>query len=123
MTNIYYLGFLRPDQFATQPRPRRSKRRDQEFALVKKRGQERRVIVSTDGEVVAADIPLFEALIMARHAAIAVVFVHGRAEPTDIKAIRAWSVKSPLPECFRPHGKAPDPFQKYEQYLYAATNP
>jgi hypothetical protein len=53
-------------------------------------------VVSTYGEVLPTDIPLYEALIAFGYASIAVVFVIGCAEPWDIKAAKAFSAKYPL---------------------------
>ena len=54
-------------------------------------------MVSTYAEVRFADIPLYEALLVAGYEMIAVVFVIGCAEPADIKAAIAFSAKHPLP--------------------------
>jgi len=54
-------------------------------------------LVSTYAEVRFADIPLYEALLVAGYEMIAVVFVIGCAEPADIKAALAFSTKHPLP--------------------------
>ena len=97
MSCSFHFDFLRPDQFATPPRPGRSKKREKELETIKKPGQERRILVSTYGEVRLADVPLYEALLVAGYEMIAVVFVIGCAEPADIKAAIAFSAKHPLP--------------------------
>jgi hypothetical protein len=97
MSCSFHLDFLRPDQFATPPRPRRSKKREKELELIKERGQGRRVLVSNYAKVRHADVPLYEALLVAGYEMIAVVFVIGHAEPADIKAAVAFSAKHPLP--------------------------
>jgi hypothetical protein len=96
MSCSFHFDFLRPDQFATQPQLRRSKKREKELELIKKRGQQRRIVVSTYGEVLFADLPLYEALIVAGYGMIAVVFVIGCAKPGDIKAAKAFSAAHPL---------------------------
>lgn len=92
-----HLGYFFPEQFETKPRSRPSKRRDKELKTVKERGQERRIVVSIHGQVLSSDIPLYEALLLAGFAAIAVVIVVGCAERADIKAAKALSAKNPLP--------------------------
>ncbi len=92
-----YLDFFFPEEFNTKPRSRLSKTRDKELQAVKKRGQQRRIVVSVYGEVVPSDIPLYEALLVAGYAAIAVVVVVGSPESVDIKAAKALSAKYPLP--------------------------
>ena len=92
-----HLDYFFPEQFETKPRSRRSKTRDRELETIKKRGQQRRIVVSIYGEVLHADVPLYEALLVAGYAAIAVVVVVGCAEPVDIKAAKAFSAKYPLP--------------------------
>src|SRR5712664_3427527 len=57
-----YLDLLSVDEFTTKLRSGRSKKRDKELKSIRKRGQERRVLVSTYGEVLNSDIPLYEAL-------------------------------------------------------------
>ena len=92
-----HLDYLFPEQFGTKPRSRRSKIRDRELEIIKKYGQQRRIVVSIYGEVLHSDIPLYEALLVAGYAAIAVVVVVGCAEPADIKAAKAFSAKHELP--------------------------
>ena len=92
-----YLDFFFPEQFKTKPRSRLSKTRDKELETIKKRGQQRRIVVSIYGEVVPSDIPLYEALLVADYSAIAVVVVVGSPESVDIKAAKALSAKYPLP--------------------------
>jgi hypothetical protein len=92
-----HLDYFFPEQFETKPRSRRSKARDRELEAVKKHGQQRRVVVSIYGEVLHSDVPLYEALLLAGYAAIAVVVVVGCAEPVDIKAAKAFSAKYELP--------------------------
>jgi hypothetical protein len=97
MSCSYHISFYFPEQFATEPRTRPSKRRDRELKAVKRRGQQRRILISTYGEVYAPDMPLYEALLLARYPAIAVIVVVGCAEPADIRAAKAFSRKNPLP--------------------------
>jgi len=123
-----FFDFLLPHQFATKPRSGRSKKRDKELELVKMHGQQRRIVVSTYGEVLAADVPLYEALILAGYAAIAVVFVIGCAEPADIKAAKALSAKHPLPwvgedDKMPPGSEYAKAFQEFTSYLNGTQNP
>jgi hypothetical protein len=97
MPCFLYLDVFFPEQFKTNPRSRLSKARDKELETIKKRGQQRRVVVSVYGEVVRSDIPLYEALLAAGYAAIAVVVVVGSPESVDIKAAKALSARNPLP--------------------------
>ena len=126
MTCAFYFDFLLPHQFYPEPRSCRSIKRDKAFKLVKKRGQERRILVSPYGEVLASDIPLYEALIMAGYAAIAVVVVVGCAKPADIKAAKAFSAKHPL-TCIGDgvlHLGAgyPNAFREYAEYVNGTRN-
>jgi hypothetical protein len=126
MTCTVYFDFLLPHQFATEPRFCRSKKRDKEFELVKVRGQERRIVVSPYGEILFADIPLYEALIMAGYAAIAVVVVVGCAKPADIKAAKALSAKDPLPvgDAAMPSGaQYAKAVREFTEYLSRTQNP
>lgn len=92
----FHFDFLLLHQFATPPRLGRSKKREKELELIKEHGQKRRIVVSTYGEVLPSDMPLYEALIVAGYRSIAVVFVIGCAEPADIKAAKAFSAKYPF---------------------------
>ena len=109
-----YLDFFFPEQFKTKPRSRLSKTRDKELETIKKRGQQRRIVVSIYGEVVPSDIPLYEALLVADYSAIAVVVVVGSPESVDIKAAKALSAKYPLPWVgigrMPPGAESPSPF-------------
>jgi hypothetical protein len=120
MLNPVFFDFFLPHEFTTKPRPRRNVKRARELKLVKQRGQHRRIVVSTTGAVFAADIPMYEALLMAGYASIAVVVI-GCAERADIKVAKALSAEEPLPACFRPDGRSPNPFQTYEQYIYGVN--
>jgi hypothetical protein len=120
MTCTFYVDFLSPHQFTTESWSPRSKKRDKEFELVKERGQERRIVVSPYGEVLASDIPLYEALIMACYDAIAVVVVVGCAEPADIKAAKAFSAKHPLRHVG--YGRV-EAFREYAEYVNGTRNP
>jgi hypothetical protein len=97
MINCYF-DFLRPCQFPIEPEPRlgRSKKRDEEFKVIWKHGQTRRVVISPYGDVLPSDIPLFEALIAAGYSSIAVVVFVACTKPWDIKATKAFSANYPL---------------------------
>lgn len=116
-----FFDFFLPQEFTTKPRFRRNAKVAREFAVVKRRGQERRLIVSTGGEVLASDIPLYQALLRARFGSIAVAIIDC-SEPADIRAAKALSAEYPLPECFRLNGRHFGHFQKYEQHMYGTNN-
>jgi len=115
-----YLDLLSVDEFATKLRSGRSKKRDKELKSIRKRGQERRVLVSTYGEVLNSDIPLYEALVMAGYAMIEVILVVGCAERADIKAAKDFSAKHPLTPVGDGRVKA---FREYAEYVNGTRNP
>lgn len=97
MRNTLYFDVFFPKDFETNPRSRPNKTRDKELETIKKRGQQRRVVVSIYGEVVRSDLALYEALLVAGYTAIAVVVVVGSPASADIKAARALCASNPLP--------------------------
>jgi hypothetical protein len=121
MSCSMFFDFLLPLEFTTTPRFRRSSKAARELAVVKRRGQERRLIVSTGGEVLASDIPLYEALLKARFGSIAVAVIDC-SEPADIRAAKMLSAQYPLPECFRLNGGHFDHFQKFDQHMYGKNS-
>jgi hypothetical protein len=92
-----YFAALRPDQFETKPSNRRSKYRDKARLSIKKIGQQRRILVSPNGEIICrSDIPFYQALVSVGYIKIAVVVVAGQAKRADIKAAKAFSAEHPV---------------------------